>query len=205
MGTFIDLTGNKYGRLTVLRRLPNKGNKTMWECRCDCGNVTAVPAGALNSGNTKSCGCLHLETVKTMHVTHNLRYTRLWRVWSHMKDRCNNPNNKDYNLYGGRGITYCTEWESLQQFAEWAMSSGYADDLTIDRIDPNGNYCPENCRWATRLEQSRNLRTVRWLSYNGETHTIGEWAEILGVKQGSLASRIQRGWTVEDALTRPYR
>ena len=127
---------------------------------------------------------------------------RLHNIYYKMRQRCNNPNNKSYPNYGGRGITYCDEWEDTKNFIEWALSNGYNDELTLDRIDPNGNYCPENCRWITIQEQQRNRRNNQTITWNNETHCYNEWDVILGYPIGTIGQRIRRGWSEEDALTR---
>ena len=161
-----DLTGQKFGRLSVVADTGKRRHSyVVWLCRCDCGNVTEVISDSLKRGNTKSCGCLHdelaaerIKGVKTV-PKHGLSHHRLFGIWSGMKTRCYNPNNKDFKDYGGRGITICAEWlADFQRFYDWAMKNGYQDSLTIDRKDVNGNYEPSNCKWATRAEQSRNQR-----------------------------------------------
>ena len=127
---------------------------------------------------------------------------RLHNIYYKMRQRCNNPNDKSYPNYGGRGITYCDEWETTKNFIEWALSNGYNDELTLDRIDPNGNYCPENCRWITIQEQQRNRRSNQTITWNNETHCYNEWDVILGYPIGTIGQRIRRGWSEEDALTR---
>jgi len=135
--------------------------------------------------------------------------TRIYRCWNRMKHRCYNVNNKDYKHYGGRGITVCDEWLDdilgFTNFYYWAMSSGYSDDLTIDRIDVNGNYEPSNCRWATIFEQRNNMRSNVVLTYNGETHNLKQWADKLGLVYRALCSRYERGWSVEDILETPIK
>ena len=144
-----DLTGQRFGRLTVLERTELK-----WLCKCDCGNKKIVAGGHLVSGDTKSCGCLRIK--------HGMRNTRLYSIWHGMKERCYNTKHKFYKHYGGRGIKVCEEWKNdFQTFADWALSHGYADNLTIDRIDVNGNYEPSNCQWATNAEQQRNKRNSK--------------------------------------------
>lgn len=206
MGKFIDLTGQRFGRLTVLNRAPDFGSGrkrvTMWRCQCDCGKTIDVRAHALRNGHTRSCGCLVPES----HVrTHGDSSSRLHRIWSAMKQRCKNPKSSAFDCYGGRGIRVCPEWdESYESFQVWAIANGYRDDLTIDRIDVNGNYCPENCRWVDMPTQSNNRRSSARLEYNGESHTIREWAEITGISDGTIRTRIYtRKWPVEKALSTP--
>lgn len=160
-----DLTGNKFHRLTVLGFIrKDRHYNSYWLCRCDCGNETAVTAGRLRSGHTKSCGCYSIEKAKETcikrNTTHGLSEHRLYNIWCNMKERCFNPNNPDYiKWYGSRGITICDEWKnSFQSFYDWAINNGYSDELSIDRKDVNGNYEPGNCRWATAKEQVKNQR-----------------------------------------------
>lgn len=139
-----------------------------------------------------------------MNFKHGKRNTRLYRIWLQMKNRCYNKRSDRYKDYGGRGIVVCVEWRnSFELFYDWSMSHGYSDELTIDRIDNDGNYEPSNCRWVTIKEQSRNTRNNRSLTLNGETHCLIEWAEITGLGRQCIYNRLRYGWTVEDALTKP--
>lgn len=156
-----DLTGQTFGRLTVVRPIPARP-RTKWLCVCSCGRETVVnSASHLTSGNTKSCGCLHRESARARHLLHGGKGTRLYNIWKNARQRCRNPKATDYRLYGGRGVTFSEEWDDYGAFQTWAVSNGYADNLTLDRIDPNGDYCPTNCRWATWLEQRHNQRRCK--------------------------------------------
>ena len=132
---------------------------------------------------------------------HGMYGTRLYHIWNGLTGRCNNPNNKDYANYGGRGISVCKEWQKPENFFGWAFLNGYSEDLTLDRIDTNGNYCPENCRWITNDEQQRNRRNNKILEFDGQRHCVSEWAEITGIPKGTISSRIRYGWTIEEVMT----
>lgn len=176
-----DLTGQRFGRLVVRSLVDDPAGTdvpTRWLCSCDCGNELLVRASNLKSGNTLSCGCLQKELATAQHKMHGETGSRLFHSWVHMKQRCTNPNNRAFKYYGARGISVCDEWKnSFQAFHDWAMSHGYADNLTLDRIDVNGNYCPENCRWITIQEQQRNKRDNVRVAFDGRVKTVAEWAE----------------------------
>lgn len=142
-----------------------------------------------------------------MRKSHGKQPARLYRIWSNMKSRCTNPNADNYSFYGGRGIMVCTEWrDDFIPFRDWAIANGYADNLTLDRIDNDGDYCPSNCRWETHLRQCNNTRRNHMLTFQGKTHTISEWARIIGMKPDTLERRINAwGWPVEQALTTSVR
>ncbi len=197
-----NLSGKKFNRLTVIRRDGKyKSGNIRWLCQCECGNFTHASKHSLESGEVKSCGCYIAEKTGIRNFKHGGFGTRLYEIWRQMHRRCYGKNNKAYPLYGGRGIAICDEWKEYEHFEKWALSHGYSENLTIDRIDVNGNYTPENCRWATVKEQANNRRNNRNISYKGEIHTISEWSERYGVNQQKLRDRLSRnGWDLEKAL-----
>lgn len=224
MSRWTDMTGWKMqqhgvpdSRLTVLSfermRESVSGRKSrVWKCLCSCGNITYVCTKDLNNGNKKSCGCLRSETtarfnIKTKTTHHEGRTnSRLYVIWGNIKARCNNPNDHAYSRYGGRGIKICDEWnESYEAFRDWALSNGYADELTIDRIDVNSDYEPSNCRWITMKEQQNNKSNNIRIEFNGEVHTVSEWEDIVGIKADTIRDRLKDGWSVEKSLTQPVR
>lgn len=212
MSALNNLIGIKFGRLTVLKRAAdsvseNGRKRVTWECVCECGNHVFVISDNLRSGRQVSCGCYQKETMKKIRTTHGMTDTKLYNVWSGIKNRCFNQNTKEYKWYGKRGITMCEEWKNdFLSFYTWAHSHGYIDSAergqyTIDRINPDGNYCPDNCRIATQLEQMNNVRTNHLVTCNGETHTIAEWSRKTGISQGKIRNRLVRlGWSPERAL-----
>lgn len=200
----IDLTGQRFGKIVVIgpAGVPTQTGGFVWRCRCDCGNETSVPSGHLRCGATKSCGC-GVFVVAGSQRTHGQSKTRTYRIWKAMRKRCQNPNDIGFYRYGGRGISVCDRWSEFENFL--ADMGECPPRRSIDRKDGNGNYEPSNCRWATSYEQVRNRECVRKLELNGEVRTLPEWAEAYGIKRDFLYQRIQRGWAVEDALTKPHR
>lgn len=203
-----DITGKKFGKLTAIRIDKVKRYKTTvetyWLCECECGNFTSIEASKLKRGHTKSCGCLR-RCSKKGYVTKS-DYRKLYRVWIGMKSRCYNPKMDNYKYYGEKGIEVCDEWkDDFQAFYDWSMENGYDSGLTIDRINGNKNYCPENCRWVTRKEQARNTSQTKSLEYNGQTKTFSEWSEITGINKETIKQRIRTGWSSEKALETPVR
>lgn len=210
MSKRIDLTGQRFGRLVVNQFAgANKNRESMWICKCDCGRCITTRGSSLRNGETKSCGCLHSELSKKIagenFTTHGKTDTRLFRIWSKMVARTEDPKQDHFDCYGGRGIRVCEEWRnSFQAFYDWAVNNGYKAGLSIDRIDVNGDYSPENCKWSTMKEQSRNRRSNVKLTYHGETMLMVEWSERTGIKFGTLWARIfVSGWTVEEAIETP--
>jgi hypothetical protein len=194
--------GTRFVRLVVTGNPVNtRGNHYSYPCRCDCGTEKIVSGENMRSGTTVSCGCRMREA---HHMKkHGMRKTRLYHIWQQMIQRCANPKRVNYARYGGKGIRVCQEWKDFSTFSEWALSHGYSDDLTIDRISSAGDYSPRNCRWSTVIDQARNQRSNHLLTVFGVTKCIAEWAEDARcvVSRGTLQCRIQKGWDVERAIT----
>lgn len=194
--------GKKYNHLTALSfsHIDSKGYQ-MWLCECDCKNHTKklIRASYLVSGHTKSCGCQ--KNIKP-NLRHGMCNDRIYNIHQKMISRCYKTNEKSYKHYGGRGIEVCDEWRnSFILFADWARNNGYKDNLTLDRIDVNGDYTPENCRWVDIKTQQNNRRNNHVIPFHGEIHTISEWGEITGIGQANISARLKLGWEAEKALT----
>lgn len=205
-----DLSGNKYGRLLVLKTDENRHNKIHYICKCDCGNITSVRADSLKNGSIKSCGCLAKETAAKQgmkNVKHGgcrRDYTskekRLYNIWAHMKSRCRNEKDPSYKKYGALGIDYCAEWEEFKTFSDWAIANGYNNHLTIDRVDNTKGYCPENCRWADYYTQNNNRKNTIFINIEGEKHSLSEWCHILNMSYRTVYTRLKNGWEPNEAL-----
>lgn len=207
-----DLTGQTFGRLTVLSFVGSiKGHPT-WDCSCSCGNTLRCTSGRLTSGNTKSCGCIKREVTGRLNLSHGCsrvgKRTPEYETWKSMVKRCTNPNDKFYHRYGGRGIRVCERWLGDGGFERFLADVGHrpSKSHSLDRF-PNGDgdYEPGNVRWATPTEQGRNTSRNRILEYNGERRCVTEWAEVTGIPFRALHMRVQRGWSAERALTTPVR
>ena len=208
MSKLIDLTGKKFGRLYVVKRIGStKYHQPLWLCKCDCGNETILCGQAIRSGHTISCGCYNKEEVSKLHKKHGDFGTRLYTIWSHMIQRCYNPNDAKFKNYGARGIIVCEKWKNdYREFKEWAINNGYSNDLTIDRINVNGNYEPSNCRWVDNYVQENNRTNNRLFTIDGITHTVSEWARIYNKKPSLVIQRINiYGYSINDALTTPIK
>ena len=199
-----DLTGQKFGKLTVIKRAHSHGNSKSiyWLCYCDCGNKDVEVRGScLTSGHTTSCGCYISERLTKVNTRHGGFGTRLYNIWQGMKKRCYKENDKDYKNYGGRGIQIYDEWkEDFACFREWALNNGYQDNLTIDRVDNNKNYEPSNCRWTTIQIQNNNRRNNKLLTIGNKTQTMAEWGRELNISDDTISSRLFNGWTCLEAL-----
>ena len=201
--TMNNLTGRKFGRWTVLR-FDHKNEKRMafWLCKCDCGKEKVVSGNSLTLGRSLSCGCYSRELNSQNHqLTKDKSRTKIYHCWSNMKKRCYNPKSAMYSRYGARGITVCEEWlNDFNAFYEWAISNGHKDNLSIDRIDLNGNYEPSNCRWATKYEQANNKSINHFIEYKGEKMSLAEWSRKLNVNYDFLKHKVARGYTLEQII-----
>lgn len=210
---FIDLTGQRFGRLTALRRVPGPPHApklSTWECRCDCGAISIVRGQALRIGKTKSCGCLKVDVgrengLRTRRHGHAVLETRTYRIWSGMKSRCSNATDEDhYRRYGGRGIKVCERWLTFENFL--ADMGEAPQGLTLERKDNDGDYELNNCEWATLIKQNNNRSNNRFLTdSNGVTHSLSDWARSAGLTWDQLNGRLRRGMTLEQALAHQSR
>ncbi len=209
MTQFIDLTGQKFGRLFVIERMANnKHRQSMWLCRCDCGKEKTIWSGDLKSGNTKSCGCLKREKITIANTTHGhsttIKMSKTYDAWQSMIQRCTNPKSMYYYNYGGRGIAVCKRWRKFENFLK---DMGIPKNgLTLDRVNNDKGYCKSNCRWATRKEQNRNKRNNIFVTHKNETRLLLDWAEEFNINYHTLYGRIFiLGWSVEKAFTTPVK
>lgn len=205
-----DLTGRRFGRWTVEHRGDSLKDKrgypiTTWHCRCTCGTEKDVYANALLHGKSKSCGCDKSSVqdwCRTNFTTHGHSRTRLYEIWASMKKRCLNPKSSNYKNYGARGISVCEEWLAYEAFEAWALNNGYDDSLSIDRINVNGGYSPDNCRWVTGVAQANNRRSSTHYEYDGQTHTVAEWSRIYSIPYGRLYKWLSKGLSFEEIFKR---
>lgn len=196
------MIGQRFGRLTVVSRAGrNADNRATYLCMCDCGSEKIIAGKAMRSGKTQSCGCYQRQRIREAKVTHGLTSHHLWVRWNNMMRRCYDTSCPAYINYGARGITVCDRWHDIRNFVA-DNEHHYVSDLTLDRIDNDGNYSPENTHWTTRTEQSRNRRNNIRYTYGGRTLTLAEWADAAGIKKTTLWRRLrEHGWSFEDAIT----
>jgi hypothetical protein len=196
-----DIAGQKFNRLTIIRHMgTNNLRQAVWLANCDCGNSIEVTTATVTYGHVKSCGCAKRDAVSKNAIKHNKRRTREYTTWCLMKARCNNPKNPAYPSYGGRGIKVCDRWQSSFENFLADMGEKPSSNYSIDRIDNDGNYEPDNCRWATSSQQFANTRRSRHIEYKGESLTLNEWARKQGINPNTLRARIEAGWNLKKAL-----
>lgn len=202
MGKRIEVkAGEKFGRWQVLKEVsphPTSGNRMIY-CQCQCGSLATVRLADMVTGRSKSCGCISIERT----TTHGLSSKRLYVIWKGMLARCYKPTNDSYSRYGARGISVCEEWKDVAIFVTWAESNGYKDHLSIDRINSDGNYYPDNCRWVTIKKQQNNKSSNRILEHDGKKLNIAQWGELLSLNRRTISNRLRMGWGVSRALTTP--
>lgn len=197
-----DYTGLRFGKLTVIDRVSEVGSPVKYRCLCDCGQYAEVLGRNLASGATKSCGCVRKETTRKLKLTHGQCSEKIYKCWCNMKTRCENPQHKEYNSYGGRGISVCEEWHDFNAFYKWALESGYAEGLTIERKNVDLGYSPGNCTWATRAEQARNRQNSVKITYGGKTMILQDWAAETGINAKTIQNRIKKGMKLEDVFSK---
>ena len=185
-----NLSGKKFGKWLVVFQEPNRNGHTAWLCRCECGNRSVVTTGDLRSGKSTQCK-------PCARMGNGYRGTKIYRVWGDMMQRCRNPKNPRYARYGGRGIRVCKRWHVSSNFIEWALKNGYKEGLSLDRIDNDKGYRPENCRWSTMLEQGNNRNNNHLFVFDGVTKTVAQWAREYGICRSVLYRRIKLGWRGE--------
>lgn len=199
----IDMGGQRYGAWTILDQAGNTpGGGALWSARCDCGTRRVVLGADVRKGKSTNCGCKNVNRLGDLARTHGEGKSRIYTCWQNMRRRCGNPNNVQYPDYGGRGISICPEWDDFAVFKSWAVASGYRDDLTIERIDVNGNYEPSNCTWADAEVQSNNRRFVRKMADGRPAPLV---AKENGIPARVFNWRTQNGWSIEEAATHPLR
>lgn len=203
MSRMIDITGKRFGRIVAIEPskeiATNKSKK--WICKCDCGTVKEIRSSDLRFGKVTSCGCWKDEKTSKRFKTHGKSNTLIYNIWTSMKGRCYRKTSKDYPNYGGRGIRICDEWkDSFMNFYNWSVANGYEERLTIDRIDPNGNYEPSNCRWIENEKQALNRRNSKYYEYDGLSLSAREWSEKLNINYNTMRDYLNRDMTVEEIL-----
>lgn len=201
----INLVGQRFGRLLVIDTADSLNGRTRWKCKCDCGNECVVHGTSLKTGNTISCGCYRIENAKKLYSGVRQNDKRLYAVWNGIKQRCSNKNNSSFHNYGERGIKMDAEWLSnYEAFYNWAIRSGYKEGMEIDRIDNNGDYCEENCRFVNRDIQANNKRNVKLYTIDGNTKSLPQWCKQYGKEYYHVRQRVVKlGWPILDALTIP--
>lgn len=195
--------GDSVGYWTIINQGKSPSGRFGYLCRCVCGTEKWVQTGSLRNGESKSCGCMTGRILSEQRTKHGKSRERIYKIWYSMMRRCNTPSSSEYHNYGGRGISVCDSWHDFTSFYEWAIQSGYLPLMTLDRIDNNGNYCPENCRWVDMKSQSNNRRTNLLIEYDGRTQTATQWADELGISRQTLLYRLKSGWSLSDLFTEP--
>lgn len=211
MSKCVDLTGQTFGRLTVIERVENyispKGQKqSQWLCKCECGNIVKVVRSVLQNGHTRSCGCLRKEISVSANLKHGMIDTPVYKEWENMKARCYTKSSSRFNRYGARGIIVCDRWRNSFEafYADVSILPNFGKEgYSLNRIDNDGNYEPNNVEWADKITQANNTSTNHYLTYSGKTQTIAQWAREYNIGSATLLYRVNAGWNIERALTEP--
>ena len=194
------MINERFGRLIVISQGESRNWRTYWKCKCDCGKEIEVMGKLLRNGGTKSCGCLRGEKRGNQLRTHGMSESRIYNIWTIMKERCLKKYSTSYKNYGNRGIKICEEWLKFENFYKWSLENGYTEILEIDRINVNGNYEPNNCRWVTTKENANNRRNSRYITIEGITKTIRQWENEYNICPGTMSARVKSGWTGKKLL-----
>ncbi|MFP3041867.1 hypothetical protein LQZ19_08600 [Treponema primitia] len=202
MATNIDITGKRFGKLTAICYEFTRNSHQFWRCKCDCGKEAVIEKGSLGKGS-KSCGCVKREHLINITRKHGKSRERLYIIWNGMIQRCHGKLTTHNSEYQNNSITVCSEWRNVDIFYKWALANGYNERMTIDRIDSNGNYCPENCRWVGMKQQAENRGSTIIIEYNGERLCAADWSKRLGAKHNIVFQRIKRGWDKIKAVSCP--
>ena len=198
-----DLKGREINGLKIIERNgSSESGDAMWDYRCHCGEIKTAAASSLKNGGTRSCGCMKNRFISKANSTHGRSLTALYSIWKTMRYRCQNPNNPKYERYGKRGIKVCDEWQDYPTFLKWSIKNGYEEGLTIDRIDNDGNYEPDNCRWVNNYIQQKNRSNNKWISFSGYNYILSDWSRMTGLNHKTISHRLNNGWSVEKALTK---
>lgn len=200
---FMDLTGEKFGKLTVLKKHDVLNGKTRWMCQCDCGGTSISTTCNLKNGTARSCGCIRNERISKLNLIHGETDSILYKKWKGMISRCK-PNSIEAKHYYDKGIRVCNEWKNYLEFKKWALENGYEKGYSIDRIDNSKGYEPSNCRWIPLRQQAWNKTTTFWIEFNGEKKSLSEWCSVLNLRYSKIYKRIHyRHWDIERAFTTP--
>ncbi len=201
MPKIIDLSGQVFGKLTVIKFLERKKFHSLFECKCDCGNITIVTSNNLRTNHTISCGCYNEKVFRDSTITHGLSKHPLYLSWVGMRNRCYYKDHNRFEHYGGKGIKVCDEWkDNFQSFYDWAIKNGWGKGLSIDRKENDKDYCPNNCKFSTVPQQNRNRTSNVKMTIDGETKILIEWAEFANIKYMTLRGRLKRGWTPKESV-----
>ena len=204
-GTALNITGGVFGRLTAIAPVGRFNRCIQWLCICECGSELVTRGSRLKEGKVSSCGCINFEFMQTLKKTHGMTSSPEFNAWQSMKKRCLNKTDSSYEGYGGRGIKVCHRW--MLSFSNFLSDVGFrpSPDHSIDRIDNDGPYSPDNCRWATRIQQHNNKRNNVWLTHDDRTQTLIQWSRETGMIPETISYRLKIGWPIEKALTHPLR